>query len=160
MCRYAASYKAHFVCFACRKAFKKPAIEEFHSSNGRGGAFSKLRYPRAADREKFEQRLGTTAAEMRDDYLNAVSACPECRGRMVNMGLDFKAPRHGDIEAWKVAAAMHENGFIFSSCGCSGPGYTPPAKLDGMKEFLEEHSGPKSAGEKLLATISERRDRA
>jgi hypothetical protein len=55
---------------------------------------------------------------------------------------------------------MYQNGFTFGSCGCSGPGYIPPPKLDGMPEFLEAHAKPKFDGEKLLAAIAERHDRA
>ncbi len=163
MCRYALhTYKAHFVCFSCRKAFKKPAIDEFFALSGRDDALHKLsfRWNRSdSEQAKLEQQFGTTAEEMRAEYLETASVCPECGGRMANMGLDFKAPPRADREAWRVASAMYQHGFIFSSCGCSGPGFTPPARLRGMKDFLDQRSR-KSDGEKLLAMIAEKHDRA
>lgn len=38
MCRYAnKAYKPHYVCFACRKQFKRPPLEDVLAQQGREG---------------------------------------------------------------------------------------------------------------------------
>jgi hypothetical protein len=65
--------------------------------------------------------------------------CPQCRGPLVSMGLDFKAPQQKDIEQWKVLEILHEHGIHFHSCGCGGPGYRP-TRLRELPEFLQSAS--------------------
>jgi hypothetical protein len=97
MCRYAMSgpYKRHFVCFACRKAFKRPPVSD---------------WPRA-----------WTPPESEFDP----APCPDCGRRMADLGLDFKPPRRTDREHWEVVEFLFRRGFAYHSCGCGGPGYRP-----------------------------------
>lgn len=57
--------------------------------------------------------------------------CPECGAPMAEMGLDFQAPPHDKVRAWRVLETLWEVGETFHSCGCGGPGYRPrdPAAL-------------------------------
>lgn len=70
-------YKEHFVCFACRKMFKKPA----HS-----------------DRSEFS-RAGS--------YEEYHPVCPECGLPMHNMGKEFAPPRQNDKKAWREVERNH-----------------------------------------------------
>src|SRR5262245_2309287 len=63
-------YKEHFVCFHCRKMFKKPSFAEIHPS----------------------QRPAT--------YAEYLPQCPECGKSMHNMGKEFEPPRRSDLRAW------------------------------------------------------------
>jgi hypothetical protein len=74
---------------------------------------------------------------------------------MADMGLDFKAPRHQDIERWEVVEFLFRHGFAYDSCGCGGPGYRPSRWSD-VPAFLESHRC-QSAGEALLERFGARR---
>lgn len=155
MCRYAFhSYKAHFACFACRKAFKKTPLEDYVEHKGLWPAFEAINKlgktgPMA---EEAEKRVGITRQEINECYLADVSTCPQCGGQMAAMGLDFKAPLQRNAEAWRIVATLYENGFAFGGCGCGGPGYVPPAKLKDLPAWLEQHQR-KSEGARLLDAI-------
>jgi hypothetical protein len=58
---------------------------------------------------------------------------------MVDLGRDFKAPKQGDVKQWRKVAKLYENGIIFSSCGCCGPG-ARPGKLQDVEAFLTERA--------------------
>jgi hypothetical protein len=84
--------------------------------------------------------------------LKTVTICPNCNNAMVNMGLDFKAPKRRDTKQWKKVELLYQNGVHFSSCGCGGPGYRPK-RLNELADFLaaqEKDRWNKSEGEKLL----------
>lgn len=66
--------------------------------------------------------------------LKAVTVCPQCRQPMVEMGLDFKAPKRRDVKQWKKVEVLYQNGITFHSCGC-GCGYRPK-QLNEVKHFL------------------------
>jgi hypothetical protein len=66
-----------------------------------------------------------------------VAPCPQCTLPMVNLGLDFKAPRQGDREQWKALAALYAHGYTFHSCGCAGPG-PRPQRLREVEPFVRE----------------------
>ena len=155
MCRYAFhTYKAHFACFTCRKAFKKTPIDDYIKHKGLRPAYETIKKlgktgPLA---EEAEKRVGITYREIQARYLADVSVCPQCGGPMAAMGLDFKAPPQRDAEAWQIIASLYDNGFAFAGCGCGGPGYAPPAKLRDMPAWLEQHRR-KSEGAKLLDAI-------
>ncbi len=163
MCRYAFhTYKSHFACFACRKAFKKTPIEDYIKQNGLDtgyiGPDSSGRFPGKAEQAEKQAAAGMKRAEIRKRYLEDVSICPQCRGQMAAMGLDFKAPPQRDVEAWKIIATLYENGFAFQGCGCSGPGYAPPVSLRDLPQWLGQHQR-KSEGAKLLDAINARASR-
>jgi hypothetical protein len=129
MCRYAwHNYRDHFACFACRKAFKYWQWE-------------------ACDETTFrrKQRLQHVPREI---------ICPDCSKPMIDMGLDFKAPRKKDVEAWKILDLIAQNGFTFHGCGCY-VGFKPPRALREVPDWIEKHRR-KSKGEKLLDKIDKR----
>ena len=43
------------------------------------------------------------------------------------MGLDFKAPRKDDREAWWILEILADNGVTFHGCGCD-VGFEPPLR--------------------------------
>jgi len=126
MCRYAwHNYRDHFACFDCRKAFKYWQWEECDETTFR-----------------TKQRLEHVPREI---------VCPDCSKPMTDMGLDFKAPRKSDIEAWKILEILAQNGFTFHGCGCY-VGFKPPRTLQEVPQWLEEHRR-KSEGERILDKI-------
>ncbi|MGY8770907.1 MAG: hypothetical protein ACKVH8_21050 [Pirellulales bacterium] len=123
MCRYAwHNYRDHFACFDCRKAFKYWQWEDIDENYF-----------------KAKQQLKHVPREI---------VCPECKEPMIDMGLDFKAPRKKDIEQWDIIKALFQNGFKFNGCGCY-VGFTPPNSLREVPEWIENHR-TKSGSEKLL----------
>jgi len=126
MCRDAwHNYRDHFACFDCRKAFKYWQWEHVDEATF-----------------KRKQKLQHVPREI---------MCPDCKNPMVDMGLDFRAPRKTDIEAWQILKALAENGFTFHACGCY-VGFTPPKTLREVPQWIEDHRR-KSAGEQLLDKI-------
>jgi DNA-directed RNA polymerase subunit RPC12/RpoP len=96
MCRYGdTTYKEHYACFHCRKAFKQPSYFDL---------------PKDVRPKRREER---------------VVVCPQCGSRMRNMGLDFKAPRQRSVDQWRKVELLYQRGITFHSCGCCGPGYRP-----------------------------------
>ncbi len=114
MCRYAFhKYKDHMACFHCRKTFKQW-----------------LWKPRKQESCQSVQRL---EPDPRD------SLCPQCAQPMANMGLEFRAPKKTEAEAWDVLAFLYERGFAFRGCGCDAGGYVPPKRVRDIPAFLEAH---------------------
>ena len=70
-------YKQHFVCFGCRKMFKKPPAAE------------QSEFARASTHEEYRP------------------TCPECRQPMHNMGREFEPPRRNDVKAWREVEHSH-----------------------------------------------------
>jgi hypothetical protein len=132
MCRYAwHNYRDHFACFDCRKAFKYWQWEEI-------------------DEVVFnhKSRLQRVPRQI---------VCPDCTQPMVDMGLDFKAPRKDDKKAWSVMRALHDHGFDFRSCGCS-VGFKPPDMLREVPAWIEEHR-KRTKSETVLASFAAREAR-
>ena len=140
MCRYGISgpYKCHYVCFACRKAFKQPPIEDYLDSRGLGYVFRQLRFLWANESvlRLRETELGHRLADLEQEYRDATHKCPECRGEMIDMGLDFKPPRQSDAKAWNTLHGMYRVGHAFHTCGCYGPGWIPTSTSD-YRHYLE-----------------------
>ncbi|MBS0657879.1 MAG: hypothetical protein JSR82_06480 [Verrucomicrobia bacterium] len=154
MCRYVThDYKSHFVCFDCRKAFKKAPLPDWARQRGLDSACHQLASARGARaRPQVEQRVGTTYDQLRATYLHEVGTCPQCRAPMAAMGLDFRAPKRADLEAWEIIRQLHAFGFAFVGCGCS-VGYLPPTRLREVPDFLRHHQRPTEA-EQLLARLA------
>jgi hypothetical protein len=124
MCRYAwHNYRDHFACFECRKAYK-------YWQWG------------LTDETEFAQK-------QKLQHVPREIVCPDCKRPMVDMGLDFKAPRRSDLEAWEILRVLHENGFAFHGCGCDAGGVVPPRTLRELSEWLEKHQHTTEA-EKVL----------
>ncbi len=93
-------------------------------------------------RKQFKRRL---ARDIEHQGEQVAARCPQCRGPMADMGLDFKPPPQDDERGWAVAASLWEVGETFHSCGCGGPGYRPRdpvalrAYLDGTRTRYLEH---------------------
>lgn len=154
MCRYAfKSYKSHFACFTCRKAFKKAPLQDYVKHKGLEEAYARIARTAGSpeQRARVERSLGITLQQIEEMYLQDVCTCPECAQPMAAMGLDFKAPRHHDFEAWTIIRHLHEHGFAFQGCGCS-VGYKPPSSMRELPAWLEAHVR-KSDRERLLQEL-------
>lgn len=129
MCRYAMSgpYKSHFACFSCRKAFKQPSIVDYLDSRGLGYVFKQLELHWANKKmlKMREKEMGHRLDDLQEEYRKASHKCPECKNEMIDMGLDFKAPRQSNAKAWKTLLGMFHVGHAFHTCGCDGPGWIP-----------------------------------
>ena len=140
MCRYACSgpYKRHYVCFACRKAFKQPPIADFLAVRGRGYVYEQLchLWSNTEFLERRENELGHRLAELEEEYRDATHKCPECGEPMIDMGLDFKAPKQNDAKAWRTLQCLYRVGHAFHTCGCDGPGWIPKSTAD-YCDYLE-----------------------
>lgn len=89
MCRYAFhSYKSRYVCFGCRKAFKRQPAE-------------------------FWAR-----AEQPGPQRTESPFCPQCGQRMAEPGMDFHPPKQRDRKQWQKVEMLCRAGFRFGSCGC------------------------------------------
>lgn len=154
MCRYAFhTYKSHFACFSCRKAFKKTALEDYVKHKGLERSYSLIVsvFGSRARRARVEKELGITYQQIRQRYLDDVSACPQCSKKMAAMGMDFRAPARRDEEAWRITAHLYEHGFSFLGCGCSA-GHAPPRSMSELPAWLKKYK-TMSSGERLLEAI-------
>jgi hypothetical protein len=114
MCRYAFhKYKDHMACFHCRKTFKQW-----------------LWKPRKEVSWQPVQRFDSVTRDV---------LCPQCAQPMANMGLDFRAPKKTEVEAWKVLDFLYERNFAFRGCGCDAGGYIPPKRVRDIPAFLDAH---------------------
>jgi len=141
MCRYAfKTYKPHFVCFECRKQFKRPPIGDVLNQSGKLGLLQRIERARGpAMRARIERDAGTTLEGLKRDYRTLVSKCPQCGATMADMGLDFKPPPATSIRAWTRIRALLRVGFTWHTCGCSGPGFIPANATD-YHAYLENRA--------------------
>lgn len=135
MCRYAfKTYKPHFVCFDCRKTFKKPPTIDLIKQNGDWEDYKKVFLQKAySQHEKFIQENPELAKTLENKYHNRKEKCPQCGALMANLGLDFRAPKKGKKKEWEIVKGMYEIGVNFHTCGCSGIGYIPKKERDYVK---------------------------
>ncbi|MEO1516638.1 MAG: hypothetical protein AAFV95_16545 [Bacteroidota bacterium] len=146
MCRYAyKSYKSHFVCFDCRKSFKKPPIEDLAMKNGDWENYKKAFWDVHSDkRKKFVKENPTLVRELEERYKYRKEKCPDCGQLMQDLGLDFKAPKKHKIKEWEIVRGMYRTGVNFHTCGCHGIGYVPKTKnkyidyLKGRRAYYQE----------------------
>jgi hypothetical protein len=75
--------------------------------------------------------------------LKNVPECPHCRQPMVDMGLDFKAPRRTQVREWKRVHLIHQAGCRYHSCGCGGAGSLPSTLRDAKKLLKTSQQIPK-----------------
>ncbi len=114
MCRYGfAMYKDHFVCFRCRKQFKRES--------------------------------GTSYERPRAAHVELVPRCPDCRGTMADVGLDFRPPRRLNARAWRRLERVHRMGHAWKTCGCNGPGFIPTDAV-GFGEYVSRRAASTMAG--------------
>lgn len=64
--------------------------------------------------------------------------CPNCGGRIVEMGRSFKAPPAKDTEQWAKVVALYEAGFRFFSYR-STPGPPLPDRLSEVEGFIRDN---------------------
>jgi hypothetical protein len=125
MCRYAGkNYKRHFVCFACRKQFKRPQLTEVLEQQGTLDTYLLLLQ---------SQKRATARAELESieaDYRALIGKCPQCGAAMADLGMDFKPPRSSAIRTWQRLQGMYRLGRTWQTCGCDGPGYIPIDQTD------------------------------
>lgn len=137
MCRYALkTYKIHFACFNCRKAFKKAPIEDLAKQNGDWDDYQKIFWQYSSkNSKKFRKQNPERALYLTEKYKNRKEKCPECGELMADLGLDFKAPKKNQVKEWDIIKGLHKSGKTFYSCGCDGIGYIPKNK-DAYKDYL------------------------
>ncbi len=82
------------------------------------------------------------------------SVCPECGGKMWEMGRTFKAPKQDDVKQWRKVETLIKRGITFHSYGSHGLGRFPRT-LNDVAPFLEKvKRRSEDAGERLLRKIS------
>jgi hypothetical protein len=79
--------------------------------------------------------------------------CPQCRGPVEAMGLDFKAPPSDNVKQWQKVRILADHGLRYASCGCSGPD-PRPEQLRDVEAFLAGRL-PESEGERLLRRLDD-----
>jgi hypothetical protein len=67
--------------------------------------------------------------------------CPDCGHPMIDVGKDFHAPRRVNPTQWRKIAMLVEEGLLFHSCGCTGPGPRPQTLSDAKTRFGRRRSG-------------------
>jgi hypothetical protein len=141
MCRYAfKTYKPHFVCFECRKQFKRPPLGDVLRQSGQASVLQRLeRAPSPAMRARVERSIGTTLESLKREYRTLVSKCPQCGTTMADLGLDFKPPPTADLRAWARIRGLLNVGLTWHTCGCSGPGFIPSNATD-YNAYLERRA--------------------
>ena len=155
MCRYGLKqYKPHFVCFSCKKGFKKTRIDEYMSQRGLDEVYRQLNRTSPAKRKSVEANLGFSLEALTNQYQDDVGKCPDCGEQMARMGLDFRVPSRTDLEQWDIVEVLYEHGFAFRGCGCD-VGYSPPSRKSELSEWLKIHSR-KTKAEKLLQLFESR----
>lgn len=85
-------------------------------------------------RKSFKRRL---QSDVDPGGVDRPSRCPQCRGEMASMGLDFKPPAQSKKKEWSILEELWTVGETFHSCGCGGPGYRPRSRRD-YARFLDE----------------------
>jgi len=135
MCRYGmTTYKQHYACFACRKKFRQQLHHEDVKETLAAG-------DKKVPLVRYSRQLAWPES----------MKCPQCKGEMHCMGLDFKAPRQTDLKQWRKVEILFTHGFSYHSCGCCGPGLRPK-ELREVDAFLRDNL-PLSDGERLLKKI-------
>lgn len=135
MCRYVyKSYKKHYGCFACRKVFRRPSPWQLMEQDDVASRYDQLY------RAKKTAETSEELAQLEAKYYERVQVCPDCRGQMADLGMDFKAPKRSDVKEWKIVASMYRMGHRFQTCGCDGPGFIPSAPHE-HKRYLEKIKG-------------------
>lgn len=137
MCRYAfKKYKTHFVCFDCRKTFKKLPVEYLAVQNGDWKDYQKAFWSYSSDKStKYRKENPERVNYLIEKYRNRKEKCPQCGSAMVDLGLDFKAPRKEKVQEWEIVRGLYKSGKSFHSCGCNGIGFIPKKK-DEYRNYL------------------------
>ncbi len=76
-------YKQHFACFECRKVFKRTNKVELS--------------------EELRKR----------DQEGLIVYCPQCHGRLRDVGFAFKPPKQADAKAWEEYRTYLEKSFDY-----------------------------------------------
>lgn len=119
MCRYGLkAYKLHYVCFDCRKQFKR--VLEYD--------ILKEKYKK--DKSfNFEKAYEKIESDTNNNFFKA-AVCPDCKKELSIIGFDFQAPPKKDKKSWMRIKKIYQQGFHFTGCGCGGPGYIPRNATD------------------------------
>ncbi|MFK7934427.1 MAG: hypothetical protein AB8G22_13020 [Saprospiraceae bacterium] len=84
----------------------------------------------SGQRKKFVRDNPEIVAALEAKYKNRKEKCPQCGKLMIDLGLDFKAPKKNKIKEWEIVRGMYRVGVNFQTCGCSGIGYVPKKEKD------------------------------
>lgn len=139
MCRYAfKTYKAHYVCFDCRKTFKQPVLEDMVIENGDWDSYKQAYVNYSSEKSrKFRIANPKLINRFEQQYRNKKYKCPDCSSEMNNIGFDFKSPKKDKIKEWEIVRGMYRLGNTFHTCGCDGPGYIPQNSIEYLN-YLEQ----------------------
>ena len=128
----------HWVCFVCRKQFRKPLRQK--CSPEWSDAHQTLRWKRVVL------------------HVHADLPCPECNATLVNMGKYFRPPRRENKREWENARRLAEHGIRFTSAGTmaflrfvGGPGFDKEV-MDQMIACCPCHTS--TEGRRLLLEIA------
>ena len=95
------TYKAHFVCFDCKKQFKKTNIYDYLKGKELK-IYNTLSYNRFSKKlKKKEKELGATLKEIEENYLKNISKCPECKKEMTEVPMRFQPPPKQKKREWE-----------------------------------------------------------
>lgn len=142
VCRYGfKDYKRHYVCFDCRKQFKRPTLADVMEHRGRRDVLNELwrTYSSPAEHAAVERRFKTSLVQLRSEYHALISKCPQCGHQMADLGLDFRPPPKANVRAWKSIRAAYRLGHRWHSCGCDGPGFIPATRQE-LLRYLRERA--------------------
>ncbi len=104
-------------------------------------------------RKGFKRRLDEDIMPHHRREDNSVT-CPDCGGKMKNLGLDLRLPARKANEKWSAIEYLSTHNYNFYSCGCWGIGPVPQ-DLTAAKALVESQRSI-SEGELLLLKIKRR----
>jgi len=82
--------------------------------------------------------------------------CPECGGKMWEMGRTFKAPKQDDLKQWRKVEALVRSDITFHSFGSHGLGRFPKFLNEAVPFIEKVRRRSEKEGEKLLRKISKK----
>jgi len=119
-------YKRHFLCFQCRKNFKKPNEKDLAEANGELSILLNAFYY-SKPKKKVSKEL---VQYLKEKYFNTKEKCPECALEMVEVPMSYETPTKKNINEWRNLKIFYNaEGFVKQHL---------PVKKKEFIEYLEE----------------------